>query len=83
MGASRSTAGSVQSKDAHARRRFKYENGSVLPRDVFYLTVEETLGFIDGTAASKDLRALARIRKDEFARYREARPRPGMNSYRR
>lgn len=46
------------------------------PRDVFYLTVEEVLGFIEGTAAGKDLRGLARVRNIEFARYREAPP-PG------
>ncbi len=43
-------------------------------RDIFYLTVEEALGFIEGTAASKQLRGLARVRAAEFARYREAAP---------
>lgn len=39
-------------------------------RDVFYLTVEELLGFVDGTTASTDLRGLANLRKLEFARWR-------------
>ena len=39
-------------------------------RDVFYLTVDEILGFVDGTAASTDLRALAAARQTEFAAYR-------------
>ena len=41
------------------------------PRDVFYLTVDEALGWAGGTAASTDLRGLASVRKAEFARYRE------------
>jgi rifampicin phosphotransferase len=46
------------------------------PRDVFFLTVEENLGFIEGTTATTDLRGLARLRKNEFAGFRE-RPAPG------
>jgi phosphohistidine swiveling domain-containing protein len=41
------------------------------PRDVFYLTVEESLGWAVGTAAGADLRALAAARRAEFARYHE------------
>jgi pyruvate,water dikinase len=40
------------------------------PRDVFYLEVEEILGFIEGTATSTDLAALAAARKREFEGYR-------------
>ena len=40
------------------------------PRDVFYLEVEEVLGFIEGTATSTDLAALAAARKREFEGYR-------------
>ena len=39
-------------------------------RDVFYLTLEEVLGFVDGTAAGIDLAALAGGRKAEFDAYR-------------
>jgi phosphohistidine swiveling domain-containing protein len=46
------------------------------PRDVFYLGLEEVLGYIEGTAISTDLKALASARKAEFARYREMDP-PG------
>jgi pyruvate,water dikinase len=41
------------------------------PRDVFYLTIDEALGWAGGTTASGDIRAVARARKAEFARYHE------------
>jgi rifampicin phosphotransferase len=44
------------------------------PRDVFYLQVEEVLGFVDGTAVSTDLRALTALRKAEFKRYDQLEP---------
>lgn len=37
--------------------------------DVFYLTIEELLGFIDGTAVSTNLKALITLRKEEQARF--------------
>ncbi len=40
------------------------------PRDIFYLGVEEILGFIDGTALTTDLRALVTLRKIEEEKYR-------------
>jgi pyruvate,water dikinase len=46
------------------------------PRDVFWLEVDEVLGFIDGTGATTDLRGLAAVRKAEFQRHREG-PAPG------
>lgn len=51
-------------------RRFHAIDALDDPRDVFYLTLEETLGFVDGTSASNDLRAIAAARKAEFERYR-------------
>jgi pyruvate,water dikinase len=39
-------------------------------RDVFYLEVEEALGFIEGTATATDLSATAAARKEEFNRCR-------------
>lgn len=36
-------------------------------RDVFYLEVEEIVGFVEGTATCTDLRGLAGVRKAEFA----------------
>lgn len=44
------------------------------PRDVFYLEVEEVLGFVDGTAVCTDLRALTALRKAEFKRYEQMEP---------
>jgi pyruvate,water dikinase len=40
------------------------------PRDVFYLTTEELLGFVEGTAVTTDLAGLAALRKREFAGFR-------------
>jgi pyruvate,water dikinase len=39
-------------------------------RDVFYLTVEEVLGFVEGTSATTDLTELAAVRKREFDEFR-------------
>lgn len=39
-------------------------------RDVFYLTVPEILGFIEGTAVTTDLRAIVALRRLEFDTYR-------------
>jgi len=45
------------------------------PRDVFYLELEELLGFVDGTCTCPDLKGLARVRKDSFEGFqREAAP---------
>ncbi|KAF9116759.1 hypothetical protein BGX27_011073 [Mortierella sp. AM989] len=38
-------------------------------QDVFYLTTEELLSYVDGRAVSRDLKALTRIRKSEFDGY--------------
>jgi phosphohistidine swiveling domain-containing protein len=41
-------------------------------RDVFHLTIDELLGFAEGNAASRELRALAAVRRAESARYAAA-----------
>jgi pyruvate,water dikinase len=41
-------------------------------RDVFHLTIDELLGFAEGNAASRELRALAAVRSAESARYAAA-----------
>jgi pyruvate,water dikinase len=41
------------------------------PRDVFYLEVEEALGFVTGTVTTIDLKGLVELRKAEFERYRQ------------
>ncbi|KAF9173858.1 hypothetical protein BGX21_006064 [Mortierella sp. AD011] len=38
-------------------------------QDVFYLTTEELLSYVDGRGVSRDLKALTKIRKDEFDGY--------------
>lgn len=43
-------------------------------RDIFYLELAEILAFNDGTATTTDLRALAAVRKQEFAAYRQEAP---------
>lgn len=35
--------------------------------DVFYLTIDELLGYIDGTAVTTNLRGLVRLRQEEYA----------------
>ncbi len=40
------------------------------PRDVFYLTAEEVLGIVEGTAVATDLRGLVKNRRAEFEAYR-------------
>ncbi len=44
------------------------------PRDIFYIEVEEAVGFVEGTASSTDLRGLVRLRRAEFARFEEMDP---------
>ncbi len=42
------------------------------PRDVFFLELEELLGFVEGTATCTDLRALSALRKADLERQRRA-----------
>ena len=42
------------------------------PRDIFYLTVEEALGFVEGTASTIGLARLSALRKGEFDGFRES-----------
>jgi len=39
-------------------------------RDIFYLELEETLGFVTGTATTTDLKGLVSVRKAEYARFK-------------
>ena len=39
------------------------------PYDVFYLELDEILGFVQGTTTCTDLRGLAALRQAEYARY--------------
>ena len=41
------------------------------PDDVFYLEVEEILGLVEGTTSTVNVRALAELRKTEFAAYHQ------------
>ncbi|MEE8253103.1 MAG: PEP/pyruvate-binding domain-containing protein [Hyphomicrobium sp.] len=43
-------------------------------REVFYLEVDEVLGFVDGTTSTTDLKRLASLRKAQFARFAEMDP---------
>ncbi len=45
-------------------------------RDVFSLTLDEVLGYVEGTSPGRALRALAGARRDEFAAYRAGEPPP-------
>ncbi|HYE72184.1 MAG TPA: PEP/pyruvate-binding domain-containing protein, partial [Blastocatellia bacterium] len=50
-------------------KRFYAENLLDDPRDIFYLEVEEALGFVTGTTTTTNLKALVAIRKAEFTAY--------------
>jgi len=56
-------------------RRLHADGRLADPRDIFQLTVEEALGFVEGTVATTDLIGLARLRRQEFDRFR-AKPAP-------
>ncbi len=55
-------------------RKFHAEDVLDDPRDIFYLEVNEILGFVDGTATTTDLKGLTALRKAEFARHRQGEP---------
>ena len=44
------------------------------PRDIFYLEIYEIIGFIEGTGSTTDLKALARVRQNEYTRHAETPP---------
>jgi pyruvate,water dikinase len=44
------------------------------PRDIFYLQLDEALGFVEGAATSTDLRGLVRLRRQEFERFEQMDP---------
>jgi pyruvate,water dikinase len=61
----------------HARRIFieigkRFTAAGILDdhRDIFYVEAEEILGFIEGTAATTNLKALAALRKEQFDSFR-------------
>lgn len=51
-------------------KRFAESGALDDPRDVFYLEVEEALGYVVGTVTTTDLKGLVRVRKVEFERFR-------------
>ena len=40
--------------------------------DIFFLQIDEVFGFVDGTAVSTNLKGLVKLRRAEYAAYREA-----------
>jgi pyruvate,water dikinase len=57
-------------------KRLAAEGHLAQPRDVFYLEVDELLGFQSGTATAADLAAVAAVRKRDFAKFKDAPPPP-------
>ncbi len=57
-------------------QRFVKENLLDDPRDVFYLELDEVLGFVEGTTTTTDLRGLTQVRKAEFEKHRASPPPP-------
>lgn len=53
-------------------RRLAFQDVLDDPDDIFYLNIDELLGWIDGTASSPDLAALSATRRETFAGYRDA-----------
>src|SRR5205807_2479180 len=51
-------------------RRFHADGVLDEPRDIFHLTLDEALGFCDGTSATTDLRGLVVLRRAEFERWK-------------
>lgn len=41
------------------------------PADIFYLTVDEVYGFVEGTAMTQNLKALIQLRRAEYAHFRQ------------
>lgn len=53
-------------------RRFHALNLLSSPQDIFYLELDEILGFVNGTATCTDLKGLISVRQAEFAAYSHA-----------
>ncbi|MBI3894139.1 MAG: hypothetical protein HY303_21685 [Candidatus Wallbacteria bacterium] len=41
------------------------------PKDIYYLTIDEVYAFSEGRAVTQDIRALARLRFEEYQRFRQ------------
>jgi pyruvate,water dikinase len=63
--------GRVRSLFVELGRKFHALDLLETPRDIFYLEVEEALGFTDGTTSTTDLKGLVAVRKAEFDRWRQ------------
>jgi rifampicin phosphotransferase len=55
-------------------REFHARDLLAAPPDIFYLELEEVLGFCDGTTTTANLKELVALRRAEFARYAEMEP---------
>jgi rifampicin phosphotransferase len=55
-------------------RRFFAVDALEQPRDIFYLQLDEVIGFVDGTTTSTTLAALAALRKAEYAGFADEPP---------
>ncbi len=53
---------------------FQFQKSHLLSdaKDIFYLSIEEILGYIEGTATTTSLSHLVALRKEEFKKYTEA-----------
>ncbi len=55
-------------------RRLWALNRLEAPGDIFYLTVQEVLGYVEGTASCADLKGMVAVRQREFEQYRATPP---------
>lgn len=66
--------GIVRELFSYMGKRFCSEGILQNERDIFYLTKEELFAYLEGTAVTQDLRALASLRKQAFDSYKKAGP---------
>ena len=66
--------GRVRRIMVEAGRRLVAEGLLDRERDVFYLTLDEVLAYVEGTAVDTDLKSLARRRIEQFRQYKDGPP---------
>ena len=59
-----------------ARLAILFSQKGILPSgsDIYYLTIDDVVSFIEGTAVTQDLAALAELRQREYRRFPDQRP---------
>lgn len=66
--------GIVRELFSHIGKRFYAESIIEHPRDIFYLTKEEIIAYIEGTSVTQDIKTLIAVRKKEFEAHQQQIP---------